>query len=221
MMDLASYHLSDLLKIEKPFAKNNYQGNLEDQKVFNVKKGSIPVLVSAPHATKHKRNQTVKEQDDFTGSIALLLHELTGCYLIYTTKISGEDPNFIKGGGSYKKKAVELVQSFPITYLLDLHGASKKRTFDIDMGTCYGKTMKKETCNSILSTFRAFELLDVKQNYRFPATNPNTVSHYTHSITGIETVQLEVNEMYRNPQENKDLFLKCLESLKGVVNKLS
>ncbi|WP_158734576.1 hypothetical protein [Alteribacillus sp. YIM 98480] len=208
-------------ELEKTFANNNYTGITEAERPFHTETGSLPILVSAPHSTKHKRNGSIKEQDDYTGAIALLLHQLTDCHLIYTTKLSDEDPNYTKGGGVYKKKVVDIIHRFKIKYLIDLHGASEKRPFSIDMGTCYGKTMKGDTLCIIENDLVSSSMQGVKQNHHFPACNPNTVTHYANAQTGVESVQLEINKVYRDPICTEELFLRCVNGLRQSIINLS
>ncbi|SDI39371.1 hypothetical protein [Alteribacillus bidgolensis] len=208
-------------ELEKTFANNNYHGTTEAGLPFHTETGSIPILVSAPHATKHKRNDSIKEQDNYTGAIALLLHQFTDCHLIYATKLGKEDPNYTKGGGLYKKKVVDMINSFNIKYLIDLHGASEKRPFSIDMGTCYGKTMKDDTLCIIKNALVSSSMQGVKQNHHFPAANPNTVTHYANARTGVESVQLEINKVYRDPIRKEDLFLRCVNGLRQMIVNLS
>ena len=78
-MPLAQWTIQDAIATEREFfAINGYRGARDGERVYTVLDGKIPVLVSAPHAVKHLRAGVVepKEEDEYTGTVARLLHAL-------------------------------------------------------------------------------------------------------------------------------------------------
>jgi len=59
------------------FSVNDYRG-LPDASAFSVVEGTLPVVVSAPHAVSQLREGRVKSSEDFTGALALAVAELSG-----------------------------------------------------------------------------------------------------------------------------------------------
>ena len=69
---------------------NELYGNEKDKlnskwRSFNVVKGKIPVIISAPHTVKQLRERKIKEAENQTGAIANIIWEETGCFTIYKT----------------------------------------------------------------------------------------------------------------------------------------
>lgn len=108
--------------------------------------------MSAPHAINHYRENAVKPADMYTGSLALLLQKLTGCHCIYSNSFSKEDPNYILGG-EYKAALGTIVKEHQIKFVIDLHGASKDREFDMDLGTLHGTSIQANNINEVVRIF--------------------------------------------------------------------
>ena len=77
--------IQQVQKIDQQFSRNQYNGG--GQNDFVIKEGSIPVMISAPHSINHFRKGQLKLADKMTGGIALYLHQLTGCHVIYSEDI--------------------------------------------------------------------------------------------------------------------------------------
>jgi hypothetical protein len=58
----------------------------------------------------------------------------------YSNSFSKEDPNYILGG-EYKAALGTIVKEHQIKFVIDLHGASKDREFDMDLGTLHGTSI--------------------------------------------------------------------------------
>ena len=91
-MSLKTSPIDSVIKYEKYFSRNKYNGYGRDE--FKIKEGNIPVMISAPHSINQFREGQLKYADMYTGGIALLLHELTGCHVIFSSKYKGKDPNY-------------------------------------------------------------------------------------------------------------------------------
>ncbi|MEW6229533.1 MAG: hypothetical protein AB1700_15820, partial [Bacillota bacterium] len=116
------WSLEKAVKMEEElFGVNDYQG-LPGEKSYVTLTGKVPVLVSAPHSVKHTRrsNTVPKEEDEYTGTLVRLLHELTSCHAIYAAS-SDLDANFYDDC-PYKAGLGELVIKSNIKLVLDLHG---------------------------------------------------------------------------------------------------
>ncbi|WP_332695540.1 hypothetical protein [Halalkalibacter lacteus] len=201
---------------EEQFALNDYIGQTGARIPFDVKWGSVPILLSAPHATKLVRNNQIKEQDDYTGTIGLLLQRYTNCHLIYTTHCTSEDPNFVIGG-SYKEQIKKIATLFDIRYVIDLHGASKGRAFDVDLGTQYGVTINQNVVDQLRETFKKYNIMNACENSAFPATHPGTVTSYCYHELGLQSLQMEFNKKFRDPNENVELFISMVQALQEFI----
>lgn len=92
MQKETSLIISQIIKYEKDFSKNLYNGH--GRKGVRIIEGSIPIMVSASHSVNQYREGQVKYADRFTGGIAMYLQKMTGCHLIYSKKNKNNDPNY-------------------------------------------------------------------------------------------------------------------------------
>ena len=89
---MASKDLRRIQKYERQFSRHKYNGSSKPG--FHIIPGTIPLMISAPHAVNQFRKEEVKWADKYTGAIAILLHKLTGCHVIYASGYTGGDPNY-------------------------------------------------------------------------------------------------------------------------------
>lgn len=204
---------------EKPFAYCQYNGLIFSKSPFEIKIGKVPILISAPHAVNHMRENRVKNADVYTGSLALFLHNLTNCFSIYSIKICEEDPNYIIGG-AYKAALKEIVETYGIQYVIDLHGAKEERNFDIDLGTIHGLTMDESRIEQIKMIFQSYGLIHVGVNDTFPASHKGTITSFCYEELKVPSVQMEINRKFRNPEQNIDSYHQLICALTDIIFKL-
>ncbi|MDQ0218601.1 hypothetical protein ELQ35_04365 [Peribacillus cavernae] len=205
---------------ELPFQLNDYQGSIDSISPIAVKLGSRPFLLSMPHSVVQKRENTLKEADDFTAAIGFLIQDKTDCHCICSKRTSDEDPNYVIGG-NYKRKLRELIEQHSIGFVLDLHGASSSRLFDIDLGTMHGKTIDPDQVNLIKQAFFSHGIHDVRENDTFAAEHPGTITAYVYSELRIPCVQLEINSKYRKPYTDAQSFASLINSIIKITESIS
>lgn len=232
--------ISKIKRYEKRFSRNKYNGS--GRKEFIIKEGGIPVMISAPHSVNQSREGQLKGADINTGGIALLLHEITGCHVIVSSKSNGKDPNYDpnpNGENLYQTELKNYLDGHNVCVLIDLHGASAKRDYSLEIGTAPVRNSSGEIvgdpdpslngrsflCDLIRYTFE-FVFRDVNQpiekkrickNQLFDAGRQNTVTKYISGITQVSCAQLEINRIYRDP-ENAREFSKLVEGLIYLIN---
>lgn len=203
--------------IEKQFSYNSYNGYPDSILPYSIKLGSGNVLLSAPHAVNHMRENSVKVADLYTGAIALLVQMRTNAHCIYSNRIADEDPNYTIGG-QYKETLKELCRHHEIDLILDLHGAHRSREFAIDLGTIYGQSISDQKVLTIKELFQQNGIKDVRVNDTFAASHPGTITHFASKVLKIDAVQLEINRFFRNPKSNVAAFSSLLDSLTAIVH---
>jgi hypothetical protein len=170
--------LDDIRKIELSTIKINEQS----PDYYSYLEGRIPILISAPHGTKHYRKQEGrgywKKEDAYTSAIAIELGRLTGAHVIYTNYKAGEDPNN-DTHCAYKEFLEKAVKEHDIRFIVDLHGASGSQPFKIDVGTL-SNTPGKSSCPTfrpvIAKAFKGFE--EQVFNKRFTADHCATITSF-------------------------------------------
>lgn len=161
---------------EVQFSRNDYFGNVtstpkvvdengkvkikftpnEKESGYAYKKGSIPILISAPHSIKQPNRpgkSEFKAADVYTGSIAKYIAEQTGAHVIYKSAYTGVDDNYMGDGKvnsskvktktPYRDKIEEIIDENDIKLVIDLHGFadSDKKDYGVVFGTNNGKNL--------------------------------------------------------------------------------
>ncbi len=194
---------------------------------FGYVKGSIPVLISAPHGAKHYRTckKFWKAEDAYTSALAIELGRLTGAHVLYLKNKAPEDPNN-DVHTKYKDFLARVARDNGIKFVIDLHGAGADRPFKVDVGTMSNRN-GMSSCptfrSDIISAFRNFE--DHLFNRRFRARGPGTITYFAKHTLGIEAAQIEINARYRMiesdnqaDQQNIITLTNCLQSMILQVN---
>ncbi len=219
-------------ELERLFSDNQYYGRGKD--TFFIEEGIVPVMVSAPHAVKQFRDGKIKKADVYTGGIARYLHEVTGCHLICSGRYTENDPNYDQpGSNAYQDALLEYLNGRRIAALLDLHGVVKEREYAIELGTV--PTLSEEDtslheykfiADLLIGIFESSfkecscEKKSVWKNKIFSAGNQNTVTKFISENTDTVCVQLEINRIYREPENRKE-FAALIRSLREVIGFLA
>jgi len=205
------------------FSRINY--NEEADPYYGYIKGSVPVLISAPHGAKHYRaaEGRWKSQDAYTSSLAIVLGRLTGVHVLYVKNKTHEDPNN-DAGTQYKEALKEIVKENRIRFVLDLHGSAADRP-KVDIGI-----MDDSPSMCSCPTFRgalekAFAGFVPKVfNQRFAARGGGTITCFARNDLGIEAAQVEINANYRIVESKATGFkadpkkvLELVERLRDAV----
>lgn len=193
--------LKSIIEIE--FEQISYRA--ESERYFRFVKGSIPILLSAPHGARHKRNGAWKGEDEYTASLAVKLAEMTKAHVIYVKNQTREDPN-ATSTSAYKQKIKEIINEFNIEFLVDIHGANSNRNFKIcagiineDLATCSCPTFRP-VIQAALGDFQN-PLFNLEGLH---AANPKRVTYFARHECGIESAQFEINADYRIIQRKPD-----------------
>lgn len=204
----------DIKHYEERFSANHYNG--KGKKDYIIKKGNIPIMISAPHATNHTREANIKHADMLTGGIGWFLQKETGCHLMITTRQSGKDPNYDEAiEGDYKTRLLAYVKENNIKLLIDLHGASSERDYAVEMGTADEEDRSLHQYKFITSliayTFDYHfkdlpEKKEVWKNKLFGASGEHTITNYISKQSDTACVQLEINGLYRDFSHEDRLY---------------
>lgn len=175
--------------------------------------GRVTVLLSAPHAAAHCRNGRLKEEDEYTAALARFVGEQTGAHVLYARRRLDHDPNYDRHS-PYKEHLREIIRSAGIRFVLDLHGASDRHDFGIELGT-----MRGQSCEGQLELILAAlakqgftpdgkGLGRLELNGRFTGgggVRQETITRYVWETLKTPAVQMELNSrlrvVYRAPQK--------------------
>ncbi len=239
MHDSFSYCLNERLReLEKNFSFEQYNGI--GDKPFLIEEGKGCIMLSAPHAVNQLRNGNIKAADRYTGAIALYLHELTGCHLIYSARYFGGDPNYDPvEQNEYQRALKAYIESNDIRFLIDLHGAAESREYAIEIGTAPKTNERGEIVGDIDPSLHQYKFIAeliknhfearftklwedkcyVWKNRIFNAGSQNTVTKYITENTNAAGVQLEINRVYRKLDE-PERIATLVVGIKELIDEL-
>jgi len=172
--------------------------NLESE-VFNkdyiILKGSIPILFTAPHTMKQKREDgSIKLNEPYTKAIALYLNKHFDVNAMIKIKDTGLDPNR-DNKDEFKTSLINFIKVNNIKLVIDLHGSSKDKDFDIEFGTLNNLSADYSTIKELEESFKENNINNIKHNNPFKG---GAITKYVHGIEDVEVIQIEINANYRD-----------------------
>ena len=184
--------------------------------------GNLPLIVTAPHATAHVRLGKLKRQEFYTGAVSSMLHNMTGCHVLYTNCLTEADPNYYDDS-AFKEKLTEIAQEAPVKFLLDLHGTGPGRSEEIFPGTGREREFLLGKGDYFQTLLRSAESSNIKIGGEdvFPAARQMTVTKYGALELGVPSMQIEIVRELRKPDTSPKEFKKLLSFLKGFITQLS
>ncbi|SHO57285.1 hypothetical protein [Vibrio quintilis] len=192
----------------------------EGESWFKVVKGTIPVIITAPHATRPFREGKRRFSDGGgTAALALALGEQTGASVIYTTYEGPSDPNYYDDNG-FKAALADLIQAETPVLLLDIHGSHPFRSYDIDFGTMNGESLLGQPglLHRLIHRLKE-DGIDSLSSNRFAASSHQTITKFA-AQAGVPAIQLEINATYVMPSEGNleaQRFSVLLQALSRFV----
>lgn len=185
---------------------------------FEVREGAAPIIISAPHATRPTREGKLREiVDAGTGSLAVMLHELAGATVIFTTYASPSDPNYYDSN-EYKETLRKLVEAHRPVVVLDLHASDPYRPYDVDLGTMHRASLlgSDDLLDGLVAGLRREGLINLSFD-RFSASKSATVTKWVSSL-GTPCIQLEISSTWTDPTSTDDLHVhRYAELLQALV----
>lgn len=181
---------------------------------FIIKKGTIPILFSAPHdIMQYFKDGTIKKSEPFTKAISLYLNKHCGTYSIIKMNDTGTDSNR-DNHDKYKEELIRLVKENNIKLIIDLHGAAIERDFDIEFGTLNNLTADYSTINELKEAFTENGIKNIVMNDPFKG---GAITQYLYNLKDVDVIQLEINRKYRSIN-NIELLEKLIESFINFIN---
>ncbi len=208
--------------LEKRFKINHYTGSLDGTAPIIIP-GTLPILLSCPHAVKHPRWGRLKVADGFTGTLGTQLTTLSGAHGLIYSCTSTEDPNY-DADGPYKRLLSTLIKERQIRFVLDLHGMARSVTLDFALGTAHGAALagRADLLEVVQTTLQreGFQRVAL-DDPRFNASNPNNIASFVSRTLRIPALQLEIHKGLRDPEHDPANYIKLLHTLSQVLSSLA
>lgn len=181
----------------------------------------LPVIVTAPHAVNHVRNNVSKLADLGTGGLALLLAQSSGCWAVVQSATDGdaswdEEHAFKEAVLLAANECQELTGFRP--YVLDLHGMKSGPTRpDVDLGLGKSPTaaIHAFALSLVAKAHKEFGL-DVRVNSIFTAKGPNTITSWAQRHE-LPAMQVEVSSDFRIPTASESNAARLVHFLSSAV----
>jgi len=187
--------------------------NLKLDDDYLILKGNIPILFSAPHTMYQLRDDgTTKLKEPYTKAIALYLNKYCNTYAIVKNNDTGIDSN----RDNYDKYNVEmrrLIKENNIKLVIDLHGASISRYFDIEFGTLNNLSSDFSTIKELEEAFTENGIKNINHNDPFKG---GAITQGIYALDDVDVIQMEINGKYRDYNNIKELE-KIIHSLQNFI----
>lgn len=211
----------EILGLEADFANNEYFGtNVWTEEKYRVLSGSVPVLLSAPHAVNQIRGEDVRDAEKYTGAFVRYLCNATSSFGIFQL-FTHADPNNDEDH-NYKNAVINLINAYNIKLLIDVHSSTFKDDTDIDI-----VTNSRQTLRGMDSLFDKLKLLGVKYNVKVDENNvpnkekSNEIITVASLICGIPTMRIVINNKkldVLNDEESMNKILLLMEEFISYFN---
>ena len=181
---------------------------------YLIKNGINPVLLSAPHAVSHIREDgTIKLAEPMTKNIAAYVADKVDCSYIIKNEINGIDANH-SDDDEYKNILLKMIKDNNIKLVLDIHGANINNDFDIEIGTLNNLSADYSTINELIDAFNENGILKISSNSKFKG---GKITQKVYFETTIDIIQIEINRIYRD-YNNIDNIKKVCNALCDFIN---
>lgn len=212
---MKNFSFSKIQKKRKVFMKKNSSHD------HVVVKGSGKVMISAPHGVSQVRLGKFKYSEIGSLTTSLYLQSETESALIAKTKNNNDDANF-EVNCPYRRTLKDYISTNKIEYLIDIHGLSAERGYDVNFGTHLGQNI--ESNPELLKT-----LCDKLKKNGFSISIDQPFMAGAQTISGamkkefpnLWTIQIEINYAITNKIENVDRYECLLEILKNWIDDLN
>lgn len=192
---------------------NNLE-NMNFVEDYIIKLGSIPILFTAPHTMNQTRyDGSIKLKEPYTKAIALYLNKNYNVNCMIKINDTGLDSNR-DNHDEFKEKLIKFVKENNIKLVIDLHGASKDREFDVEFGTLNNLTSDFSTIKELEESFTENGILNIKHNDPFKG---GAITQYLFNLKDIDVIQLEINARFRD-YNNLNNLKKICQSLGNFIN---
>lgn len=209
---------NDLLDLEADFANNEYFGtNVWTEEKYRVISGGNNVLLSAPHSVNQIRDDDVRDAEKYTGALVRYLCNSTSSYGIFEIFTHADPNNDIES--DYKNAVINLINTYNIKLLIDVHSSKFKDNTDIDI-----VTNKRETLVGRNELFDKLKELGVRYNLKIDENNvpnkdmENEIISVSSLLCGIPSIRVVINEEKLDVMVNEEKATKIVNLLEEFIS---
>ena len=202
---IAKGELADsLIKLDTKF-RQEAKSYRASQPIRNIRHGTTPLIISAPHATPHTRHGSPKSVEHITGVLAMALARSLNATVILPIAPQPDDPNFdTDESAPYKHALASLLSDCKL--LVDIHGMRDYWGDDICVGT--GRLGLSPQENQLIEAWgsaASAEGFALVIDHPFASCSQGTISTFARKH-GCEALQLELAAHLRQANDIADTF---------------
>ena len=207
-------------ELEKQFRAKNYNGISNGEPLLIVN-GSIPVVLSCPHAVAHYRSGERIKPHLYTGALTRQLAERTSSNALVYARTTDEVPDWGKEG-PYKRQLTKIIQKSNACFVLDIQGSDKSIQGDVLIGIIGQASLleKRYLLDIFKRALREAGLTKIvvdRPDYGFDAGGQYTITRYTSEIHKTPAMQLSIGRKFRNPVQAPQDYVMMLNALSNAV----
>lgn len=207
----------EILDLEADFSNNEYFGtNVWTEEKYRVLSGNLPVLISAPHAVNQIRGDDVRDAEKYTGALARYLSNSTNSYAIFEL-FTHADPN-TDVEHDYKNGIINLIESYKIKLLIDIHSSEFKDDTDIDI-----VTNQRSTLCGINALPDKIKEIGQKYNVKVDENNipnksfENEIIAVTSLVCGVPAIRIVINNKKLDISNNEESFKNICKTIEEFI----
>lgn len=187
--------------------------NSKTESTYLVKKGTVPIILTAAHTMKQrKKDGTIKLNEPFTKAIAKYVSNKTDCSYLIKQKATKIDSNW-EELDDFKLLLERFIHEHGVKLLIDIHGASSKREFDVELGTLNNLSVRQSTIRNLRNSFFENGIYEIVLNEPFKGGG---ITKYIFGKTEIDVIQIEINGKYRNINNAENMERICNALIKFI-----
>lgn len=180
--------------------------NLDNTYIMRI--GKVPVILTAVHTMVQQKSDGIKYNEPFTKAIAEYVSNKVDSSYYIKLKDTGIDSNSLVID-EFKNELLKIIKENNIKLLIDLHGASKDRNFDVEFGTLNNLSVDYTAVKELEDAFNENGIKNVEYNNPFKGGG---ITRYIYGETDIDIIQIEINKKFRNV-DNIDETHKICDAL--------
>ena len=181
---------------------------------YIIRKGDIPILFTAPHTMLQVHDDgSYKLGEPYTKGIALFLNKYCNVNCMIKIKDTGLDPNH-DNYDEFKVELIRFIKDNNIKLVIDLHGSSKYRDFDVELGTMNNLSADFSTIKELEEAFTENNIKNIAHNEPFKG---GLITQSLYGLKDIDVIQVEINGSYRDNDNIEKLEQLC-HSFEHFIN---
>ena len=184
-----------------------------DKLTYITKIGNTPVLLTAVHTMEQKlEDGKLKYAEPYTKGIAMYVANETNSSYLIKNQDTGVDSNHVFDD-TFKRMMIDQIRDNDIKLVIDLHGASITRDFDVEFGNLNNLSTDYSTINELIDSFNENGVFNIKVNEPFKG---GCVTQKVYFETNCDVIQIEINMKYRNILDADKINRVCLSLIKFI-----